>query len=469
MREAHLCFNCFKYGHIGVGCLAKSACEIQGCRRRHHTLLHPPSPQQMVEGRDRVADQRIQVDSSTPLQSGHANSTSTRGGKVCLRIVPVKVRSRDDASKIVKTYTLLDSGSDISLCDKSFAVELRVQGHQKTFYLTTQENQDSPRVGYEFSLTVEPLDGTDKVDVTRLWTVDKLNASSHSIPSEQDARHWPHLQDIKLPSISEKEVRLIIGTNVPDAFWVLEERRGNREEPYAIRTPLGWTLMGPMDRSVGEDCHLNVNFVRSSEALREDEDCLVHQLERFWEVENSGVIPESKVSMSVEDKRALAIMEQSVKLEDGHYQIALPWRQYPPFPPYNRFMAERRLLALKNKLLLDGELLENYKATMEQYLSKGHGRRVPLNEINVQDKPLWYLPHHPVLNKPGKTRVVFDCAAKHKGTSLNDQLLTGPDLTDSIVGVLMRFHEEQVALSADIECMFHHLKQRNIPGYNYLK
>ena len=81
--------------------------------------------------------------------------------------------------------------------------------------------------------------------------------------------------------------------------------------------------MGPMESSDGEDCHLNVNFVHSSEALREDDDCLIHQLERFWTVENSGVIPESKISMSVEDKRALAIMEQSVKLEDGQYQIAL--------------------------------------------------------------------------------------------------------------------------------------------------
>ena len=65
----------------------------------------------------------------------------------------------------------------------------------------------------------------------------------------------------------------------------------------------------------------------------------MHQLERFWEVENDAVIAEYKLSVSVEDKRALAIMEQSVKVEDGHYQIALPWRQYPPFLPYNRFMA----------------------------------------------------------------------------------------------------------------------------------
>ena len=60
-----------------------------------------------------------------------------------------------------------------------------------------------------------------------------------------------------------------------------------------------------------------------------------------------------------------------------------------------------------------------------------------------------------MLNKPGKTRVVFDCAAKYGGTSLNAQLLTGRDLTNSIVGVLMRFPEKLVALLAGIECMFH--------------
>ena len=40
MWKAQLCYNRFKYGHIAVGCLARSTCEIQGCKRRHHTLLH---------------------------------------------------------------------------------------------------------------------------------------------------------------------------------------------------------------------------------------------------------------------------------------------------------------------------------------------------------------------------------------------------------------------------------------------
>ena len=74
----------------------------------------------------------------------------------------------------------------------------------------------------------------------------------------------------------------------------------------------------------------------------------------------------------------------------------------------------------------------------------------------------WYLPHHPVFNlqKPGKVRVVFDCSAKHYGTSLNNQLLQGPDQTNSLVGVLSRFREDKVALMSDVEPMFHQVHVR---------
>ena len=95
---------------------------------------------------------------------------------------------------------------------------------------------------------------------------------------------------------------------------------------------------------------------------------------------------------------------------------------------------------------------------MESYLDKKHARSVPADELIVYDMPLWYLPHHPVFNKPSKTRVVFDCAAKCRGTSLNDQLFSRPDFTNSIVGVLSRFREDTVALAADVECMFHQVR-----------
>ena len=83
---------------------------------------------------------------------------------------------------------------------------------------------------------------------------------------------------------------------------------------------------------------------------------------------------------------------------------------------------------------------------------------------------MWYLPHHGVYHpkKPGKIRVVFDCSAKFQGVSLNDCLLQGPDLTNSLVGVLTRFREDPVAFMADVESMFH---QVIVPPeqYDYLR
>ena len=67
------------------------------------------------------------------------------------------------------------------------------------------------------------------------------------------------------------------------------------------------------------------------------------------------------------------------------------------------------------------------------------------------------MPHHAVFHpkKPNKIRIVFDCAARSNGTSLNEQLLTGPDILGSLIGVLSRFRKDKVALVADVEAMYH--------------
>lgn len=54
--------------------------------------------------------------------------------------------------------------------------------------------------------------------------------------------------------------------------------------------------------------------------------------------------------------------------------------------------------------------------------------------------------------------MAFDCVASYQGTSLNDQLLQGPDLTNSLVGVLTRLRQNPIAIMADIESMFHQVR-----------
>ena len=57
--------------------------------------------------------------------------------------------------------------------------------------------------------------------------------------------------------------------------------------------------------------------------------------------------------------------------------------------------------------------------------------------------------------KPDQVRVVFDCSALYNNESLNKNLLQGPDQLNSLIGVLTRFRKEDVALTCDIEQMFH--------------
>lgn len=81
-----------------------------------------------------------------------------------------------------------------------------------------------------------------------------------------------------------------------------------------------------------------------------------------------------------------------------------------------------------------------------------------------------YIAHHGVYHpkRSDKLRVVFDCSAKYKGTSLNVHLLPGPDFMNKLKGVLMCFRQRPIALMCDIKNIFH---QFHVPetDQNYLR
>ena len=54
--------------------------------------------------------------------------------------------------------------------------------------------------------------------------------------------------------------------------------------------------------------------------------------------------------------------------------------------------------------------------------------------------------------------VVFDLSSEFQGTLINKSLLSGPDLANQIVDVLLRFREEPVAVTSDIEALYYQIK-----------
>jgi len=120
----------------------------------------------------------------------------------------------------------------------------------------------------------------------------------------------------------------------------------------------------------------------------------------------------------------------------------------------------------------DPQFAAQYTEKIEDYMKKGYAHKLSDKELTFQHGKVWYLPHFPVsnVNKPGKIRLVFDAAAKTKGTSLNDVLLKGPDLLQPLMSVLFKFRQKEVAICGDIREMFHQINicEEDQPAQRFL-
>ena len=140
--------------------------------------------------------------------------------------------------------------------------------------------------------------------------------------------------------------------------------------------------------------------------------------------------------------------------------------------PDNRLGALRRLERTEQSLRRNPEKAKKYKEIIDNYVAVGHARKLEESEARKKNNKRWLLPHHSVShpNKPGKIRIVFDAAAEFKGTSLNQKLLTGPDLLQELPGILIRFRERPVAIAGDIDQMFLQvaIQQQDRPALSFL-
>ncbi|KAL2102335.1 hypothetical protein ACEWY4_001503 [Coilia grayii] len=461
LKDNGMCFDCLVKGHMSNKCKKRLTC--QTCQKRHPTVLHihqqpvsqqRPSAQQTSLSGHAKQPAALTANSSNPVAIAMSTKHTGAGASDCkLAIVPVKVKSVK-GNNVIQTYAFLDSGSSACFCTEKLMEELHMEGRRTEILLRTMGLERAVNTYRVNGLEVSSLDGTEFIHLPEVFTQSRIPVSHANIVTDKDIQKWPYLKDVQLTTI-KADIGLLIGANASRALepWRIIHSQG--DGPYAVKTCLGWLINGPLsDRSLTDE-HGRLHISSNRISVARLEELLVNQYnsdfpERMYE---------EKAEPSFEDKKFLRIADESAVKKNGHYVMRLPFRDENLSMPNNKAVAELRAMTLRRKLSKNKAFHSDYTTFMKAMLDKGHAEKVPDDQLARSDGRVWYIPHHGVYHKKKhKIRVVFDCTASFQGTSLNLQLLQGPDLTNTLLGVILRYRQEPVAMMADIEGMFHQVR-----------
>ena len=245
------------------------------------------------------------------LQSSSGHPARNRNN-VYLCVVPVDVKYKN---KSVRTYAFLDQGSTRSFCDKKLFDVLGASGTEDELMLQTLTDSKTHR-GFTVSFTISALKSDEEYALSDVFCIPSIPVTPNLIPAKTDLDKLTDLRDIEFPQVKNATVTLLIGADCPEMFCVSEMRKGVRGQPVAIKTPLGWSLLGP-SLSLGVSKNCQVNFVKATDTSHRDISCL-------WENDFGCGTSVLDVPSSKEDRIVYESMQKSVTIVDGHYQLPLP-------------------------------------------------------------------------------------------------------------------------------------------------
>ena len=477
--EKRLCYSCLRSNHISSACQHKLSCNV--CKKLHPSSLHYSKGDRattasinsnMTDDDNHDADSHIPVEVDTSEKALTLFSSQFADDRVTM-ILPVYVRHVNSPDKESLVYCMLDTQSDSSFIRSDILTDLNISGDPVKLSLSTMDRSnhfvDSLKVK---GLQVRGYHSSVAIDIPYAYTRSTIPGNKAHIPTPSKIKGWSHLNSIHNDLIEELNIpiALLIGYNCPEALVPRKIIPAVGLGPFAEYTSLGCGVVGLLDSSQdgavsnkvltyevsdseGQLSHVSSVCLRSSakEIFSPQDLCSI--LERdFKDMELDAE------AYSIQDQRFLSLLDKGTKVRsDSHLEMPLPFKACDrPELPSNCKAAFVRLMKLKERFLRDPSFFKDYYEFMNDLFKKGHARRLSDAEL-LDPGHCWYLPHQGVYNanKPGKIRIVFDASVRYQGVCLNEELLQGPILTNSLLGVLCRFRKESIAVSCDVKSMFH--------------
>ena len=165
-------------------------------------------------------------------------------------------------------------------------------------------------------------------------------------------------------------------------------------------------------------------------------DTLDETVEKFWGIEKIGI---------EENKSVYQHFCEEISFDQNRngYKVKLPFKEFQNIIPDNFENCKRRLNSLKEKFLNNEYLLSGYNQIIKDQLQADVIKKLEQHITEPEVGQVHYLPHRPVIRsdkQTSKVRTVYDTSSKiGNSPSLNDYLLPGPSLFESLLGVLIRF------------------------------
>ena len=438
VKENHGCYSCLKRAgrsHNISTCSRKRQCNemVNGvqCKHFHHPLLH--------------------------IKNKTLVSSVTTSGAAMLPTIRAEILGPQNAKKQVNL--LLDTGAQITLIRTPVAEELGLKGKNVTITMAKVGGEEDEMATKLYRFPIRSLENQSIHTITAVG-IPSISSDISVIQPDDIAETFGFGKE-KIRR-ENGPVDVLVGIDHPKLHTGETRESGNL---VARQSPLGWVVFGEMS----ESCDVSQVFnVKSSKPI---------DLTDFWTTESMGV--EGKIcscetkKLSPIESREAKIIESSCQKVGNQSLIPYPWVKDASELPDNKAQAEKRLEATERRLAKNPDHAQAYDKQMKEMSEMNFSRKLTSEELKSYEGPIHYISHHEVVKPEKKStpiRIVFNSSASYKGHRLNDYWMKGPDLLNNLFGVLLRFRENEVAISADVSKMYHRvlIPERDQHVHRYL-
>ena len=264
LSKQKLCYLCYQnilQSHTARNCPIRRTCKI--CAGKHPTGLHGFKLK-------RKGDYSFDDNNASEIvKSNCANISNTQcaaigsGQVISMCVVPVKVQHKESNKEII-TFAMLDTCSQGTFATENLMNQLDINGIRTSIGIRTligHQKQSSYLLdGLSVSkLVLGPSEKAKWIRLPSTFTRKEIPVDQSEIATPAKLKQWKHLDRIsgKIRGNESITVESLIGSHCLKASEPLEVLRSQENGPYAIRTALGWCVIGPIGMKDGKTISCN--------------------------------------------------------------------------------------------------------------------------------------------------------------------------------------------------------------------